>query len=101
MLVVVRANALSTNLILHHGVTDIFNHAAKLLHILCVVEEPCDLASLCQRHEVLKNIIQLAIKKRISGRLWGLESVILPFEGLPPLFLLNLILWNRRTQRLS
>ena len=105
MLVVVRANALSTNLILHHGVADIFNHAAKLLHILCVVGELCDLASLCQQHEVLKNIIQLAIKKWISGQLWGLESVILPFEGLPHqencILLFMLFMLDQQKSRIS
>ena len=62
MLVTVRASVLATNLILHHSIADVLNHAAKLLHILRVAEESYDLALLCQRREVLENFIQFAGK---------------------------------------
>jgi len=39
-----RASTMMTNLILHHGTADIFDHAAKLLHILGAVQELRDLA---------------------------------------------------------
>jgi len=88
-----------TNLIFHHGVTDIVDQAVKLAHILCAVQEPCDLASLFQWDEVLKDIIQFPIKSHVSDRLLTLEIIESPFEGLPPYFLPDLTLGNRDTQR--
>jgi len=55
-----------TNLILHHGITDILDHTVELIDIFGTIQEPCDLASLRQRDEVLKNIIQLPIKPYTS-----------------------------------
>ena len=43
----VGARAVSTNLILYHGIADIFDHATKLRHVLGVFQKPRDLASLC------------------------------------------------------
>jgi len=87
------------NLIFHHGVTDIVEQAVKFTHILCAVQEPCDLASLFQWDKVLEDIIQFPIKLRTSDRSSTLEIIELPLEGLPPLFLLDLTLGNRDTQR--
>ena len=53
-----RARALRTNLIIHHGIPDILHQASKLIHIGGTVQEPCDFASLLQWDEVLKNIVQ-------------------------------------------
>ena len=47
-----------TNLVLHHGIANILSQAAKLIHILNVVQEPRDPASSFQWDQVLKNIIQ-------------------------------------------
>jgi hypothetical protein len=55
-----------TNLIIHHGVADIFDHAAKPIHILGAVQEPCDFASLCQWDEVFKDILQFPSKSWAS-----------------------------------
>ena len=52
------ADTLRTNLIIHHGIADILDQAGKLIHIGGAVQEPCDLASLLQWDEVLKNIVQ-------------------------------------------
>ena len=41
----VKASTLRTNLVLYHRVADILGQAADLSHILCIVQEPCDLAS--------------------------------------------------------
>ena len=49
---------MSTNLIIHHGVTDVLDQAAELIRIIGTVQEPRDLASLFQWDKVLKNIIQ-------------------------------------------
>jgi len=87
------------NLIFHHGVTDIVGQPVKLAHILCAVQEPCDPASLFQWDEVLKDSIQFPIESRTSDRTSTLEIIGLPFEGLPPLFLLDLTLGTRHTQR--
>ena len=86
------------NLIFHHGVTDIVDQAVKLPHILCAVQEPCDLASLFQWDEVLEDIVQFPIKSRTSDRPLTLEIIELPFEGFPPYFLLDLTLGNRVSQ---
>ena len=58
----VGARALTTNLVLHHGITNIFDNAAELFHILSAVEESCDLPSLCQRQKVIEDDIQFAVK---------------------------------------
>jgi len=67
-----------TNLIIHHGVTDIFDQAAKFSHILGAVEEPRDFASLCQRDEILEDIIQFP-KNWTSDWVFALERGELPF----------------------
>ena len=54
----VGAGTLGTNLVIHHGVTDILDQVAKLIHILGAVQELCDLASLCKWGEGLDNTIQ-------------------------------------------
>ena len=88
---------ITTDLVIHHSVADIFNHATKLISILGAVQEPCHFASSCQWGEVSENVIQFPSNSRPSDWLPTLESVGLPFEGCPPLFLLNLTLRNRRT----
>jgi len=88
-----------TNLIFHHGVTDVVDQAAKFIQIPCAVQESCDFASLPQRDEVLKNIIQFPVESYTSDRPSTWMSIGLPFEGRPPLFLLDLALGNRRAQR--
>jgi hypothetical protein len=97
MLGKVIAGTLRTNLVIHHGVTDIFRHVAKLIRILGAVQEPRDIASLCQWGEVLKNVIEFPNNPYTSDWLSMLDNVGLPFEGHPPLFLLDLTLRNGRT----
>ena len=46
------------NLIVHHGVADVLDQAAEIVHIPDAVQEPCDLASSFQWGEFLKNVIQ-------------------------------------------
>jgi len=53
----VGARTKKTNLIFHHGVTDIVGQAVKLSHILCAVQEPFNLALLFQWDKVLEDII--------------------------------------------
>ena len=53
-----------TNLIFHHRIADIVNHAAKLVHILSVGEELCEFASLRQRNQVFENIVQFSINNQ-------------------------------------
>ena len=53
---------LRTNLIVHHGITDIFNQATKFIHILSTIQEPCDFPPFCQWDEVLENTIQFPIR---------------------------------------
>ena len=54
----VGADTLWTNLIIHHGITDILDQTSKLIHILGAFQEPNDFAWLFQWDEVLENIIQ-------------------------------------------
>ena len=89
-----------TNLIIHHSVADVFGQASKRIHVIGAVQEPCDLASLFQWGEVSENFIQFPNKSCASDRLMTLERARLPFEGLPPRFLLDLTLGNWRAQRL-
>jgi len=96
----VGASTMKTNLIIHHGVADILDQAAKLIHILGAVQERRDPALLCQWGKVSKNVIQFSNESYKSDRPSILESVYLPFKNLPPLFLFDLTLRNRCTQRL-
>ena len=90
------ANILRTNLIIHHGVTNILSQTTKLIHVFGTVQEPGDLASLFQQDEILENMIQFPNKSSMSDQPPTSESVELPFEGLPPFFF-GLTLRNRRT----
>ena len=49
---------LGTNLVVHHCVTNVLDRAAELVRVLGAVQEPGDFASLFQRSELSKNIIQ-------------------------------------------
>jgi len=77
-----------TNLIIHHGITDILDQAAKPFHIFGAVQEPCDLASPFQWGELLKNTIQFP-NKRCTVRLGAdigerVVTVRGPSSSLPP-----------------
>ena len=87
-----------TNLIVHHGIADIFDQAAEFIHILGAIQETCDLASLCQRDKVLKDIVEFPGRVHVRLSIDLGEGELL-FEGRPPLFLPNLTLGSRRTQR--
>ena len=49
---------LKTNLILHHGISDILNKATEFFHILSIFQELCDCALLCQWGKGLEDMIQ-------------------------------------------
>ena len=57
---------MGTNLIVHHGITDILSHPSELIYVLGAVQEPRDLASLLQRNEVSENAIQFPNKPYTS-----------------------------------
>ena len=94
-----RPNALNTNLVLHHRVADVFDHAAEFIQILCTGEETCDLSLLCQRNQVFENAIQFAVKRCTSDRLPISGGEELPSQNLPSLLLLDLTRGNRPIQR--
>jgi len=98
MLVRVEANTLRTNLVVHHGVTDILDQATKFVHILGAVQEPCDFASLCKWVDVLKNIVQFPSKLHTSDQFLVFGSEGLPFENCPPLSLPFIPLRSRRAE---
>ena len=50
------------NLIIHHGIADVLDQAAELVHILGTIQEPRDLPSLFQWDELLKNLFQFPSK---------------------------------------
>ena len=56
------AKNLRTNLIIHHGVTDVLNQAANFIDIFSAVQEPCNLASAFQWDEVLKDIVKFPVE---------------------------------------
>ena len=95
----VGTGTLRTNPIIHHGITNILSQAAKLVHIFGAVQEPRRPASLFQWDEILENFIQFPSKSCTSGQPSTLESVELPFEGLPPFFLFDFTFRDRRTQQ--
>jgi len=49
---------LRTNLIVHHGITYIFNQATKSINILSAIQEPGDLPPFSKWEEVLENLVQ-------------------------------------------
>ena len=59
-------STLSTNLVIHHGITDILSQATEFIHILSAVQEPCDPASLFQWGEVLKDLLQFPSRPCVS-----------------------------------
>jgi len=95
----VRASTRRTNLIIHHGVADILDQVDKLIYILSTLQELCDLSSLFQWDEVLKNTIQFPSNSYMLDWILTLESVELPFKDLPPLFLPGLALGSWRAEQ--
>jgi hypothetical protein len=92
---------LSTNLILHQGITNILNNVAEFIRVFGVAQELCYLAPLREREEVLEDVVQFANNQRLSGRWSTLGSEKLPFEDLPPRFLADFALWDWSAQRLG
>ena len=70
------ASTLNTDLIVHHGVTDVLNQAVKFTHILGAVQEPCDLSPPFQWDEVLENVIQFPGKLYVSDWVSALERFV-------------------------
>jgi len=98
MLVGVEASTLRTNLVVHHGVADILDQAAKFVYILGAVQEPCDFAPLCKWVDVLKNIVQFPSKLHTSDLFPVFGSDGLLFENCPPLSLPYIALRSRRAK---
>jgi len=69
-------STMKANLIIHHGVADIVNQAAKFIHIFNALQETHKCALLCHRAEVLKNVIQFSRKLYMSDRPSILERCI-------------------------
>ena len=63
-------------MIIHQSFADILDQAAKCIHILCAVQDPCDLPSLLQWSEDSKNIIQFTSKLCASDWVSALERGI-------------------------
>ena len=55
------ASALETNLVFHHGVTDIFNHPTEFIHVVSILQELHNIALLFQHVEVFEHVTQFAI----------------------------------------
>ena len=64
----VSVRTLRTNLILHHGISDILNQATKLLHVLSIFQELRDHALLCQWGKGFENIIQFPDDFNLSNQ---------------------------------
>jgi hypothetical protein len=83
----VGASALRTNLIIHHGIADILDQSAKLIHVFGAVQEPCDLASLFQWGEGLENFVRFTSPLCKSDQLPPFENVVTvrePLSSRPP-----------------
>ena len=89
---------LMTNLIVDHSAAYILDQNAKPIHIFGTIQEPRCFGSLFKWDDVSENIIQFPDKSHMSDQPLIVESVELPFEGLPPLLLLGLALRNRCVQ---
>ena len=94
-------NTLRTNLIVHHGITDIFRQAPKPGYILGAIQESRDLPPFCQRAEVSEDGLQFPSNFCTSNPSLCLgEDRGLPFEGLSSPLLPELAFRNRLTERL-
>jgi hypothetical protein len=85
---------MGTNLVIHHGVTNILSQSGQYLRILDVVEESSGSAPLCQRFQISKSIFQLPGNANSVSTLELIMSTVL-FELLPSLYLLDLALRSR------
>lgn len=61
-----RCEKWGTNIVAHHGIMDVLDHAAELVYIPGTIQEPRDLASVFQWDEFLKNVFQFPSKCRTS-----------------------------------
>ena len=50
---------LTTNLVFHHRIANVFDQTAQFIRILDIVEKSLDLPLLCQRLEFLENLFKL------------------------------------------
>ena len=57
---------LATNLIVHHGIANIFNQATQFIRVLDVVEEALNLPLLCQWLKLSSNAFQFPNNPRLS-----------------------------------
>jgi hypothetical protein len=88
-----------TNLIIHDHIADVFSQTTKFIRILDVGEETCDLPLVCQWFQLTENIFKFPSNPCLSEPVPDLGTAGLPFEGLPPLTLLDLAFRSRRTER--
>ena len=72
----VEARNLWTDLIVHHGVTDVLDQAAKFIYVCGAVQKTRDLASPFQRDEVFEDIIEFPGKLSTSDWSIGLGECV-------------------------
>ena len=75
---------LVTNLVVHHGVANIFNQANKFVRILDVAEESLDVPLFRQWGQITKNASQFPSSPHSQALLPILERTGLPFQDVPP-----------------
>ena len=88
-----------TNLIIDDRIADVFGQTTKLIRILDIGEEACDLPLVHQWFQLTESIFKCPSNPCLSDPVPDLWTVGLPFEGFPPLTLLDLALRGRRTER--
>ena len=88
-----------TNLIIDDRITDVFGQTTKLIRILDIGEETCDLPLVRQWFQLTENIFKCPSNPCLSDPVPDLGTVGLLFEGFPPLTLLDLALRSRHTER--
>ena len=88
-----------TNLIVNYRVTNVFNQAAKSICILCVLEEPFDLALLFQRLELFVNVFKFPDCPRLSIRFTIPGITGLPFQNTSPRLFHDVTLRSGRAEQ--
>jgi hypothetical protein len=91
---------LIAHLIVHHGITNVFDQTTQFIRILDVVEKALNLPLICQWLEFLENVFQFPDDPCLSGLaldLGGERSLL--FQLLSPFSFLGIALRNRCAER--
>ena len=89
------AGTLKTNLIIHHGITDVFCQATKPIHILSAIQESHVLPTCCQQDQVTEDNLQFSGSSHMLDQFLVMRRLRLLFECFSSPLFPDLALRNR------